>query len=87
MKVILSPRAEKQLRKLPKFDQLALAQKIRALPLPNVAGEEKFVGYPHIYRVRVGMYRIVYYKTSDHITIVLIRHRRDVYRLLKELPG
>lgn len=80
MKVIISPRAEKQLRKLPKFDQIAVAQKIRTL-----SGGEKLSGFPHVYRVRVGMYRIVYYKTSERTTIILIRHRRDVYRLLKEL--
>lgn len=87
MRITILPRAEKELRKLPKFDQLALAQKIRALPQPKVAGEEKLTGFSGIYRARVGMYRIVYHKTHQSITIILIRHRRDVYRLLKELLG
>lgn len=84
MKIILSPRSEKQLRKLPKFDQIAVAQKIRSLTGLPVSGEEKLSGYPKIYRVRVGNYRIVYRKMDD-IYIVLIGHRRDIYRALKDL--
>lgn len=87
MKLTILPRAEKELRKLPKFDQIAVAKKIRTLPQTQISGEEKLSGFPHVYRVRVGNYRIVYKKTSEAIAIVLIRHRRDVYRLLKELLG
>lgn len=87
MKITILPRAEKELRKLPKFDQIAVAAKIRTLPTPQIAGEEKLTGYAHIYRVRVGNYRIVYKKTSESIAIVLIRHRRDVYRTVRELLG
>lgn len=86
MKVILSPRAEKELRKLPKVDQIAVAQKIRSVrDEQKVVGEEKLAGYSGIYRVRVGDYRIVYKKISDEIYIILIRHRGDVYQLLKQL--
>lgn len=87
MRITILPRAEKELRKLPKLDQIAVAQKIRSLPDPKIASEEKLSGYPHVYRVRVGNYRIVYKKMSDSIIIVLIRHRRDVYRMVKELLG
>lgn len=87
MKLTISPRAEKQLRDLPKFDQLAIAQKIRSLPQLQSSGTEKLAGYPNIYRVRVGSYRIVYKKTEDSIFIILIRHRRDVYRMVKDLLG
>jgi mRNA interferase RelE/StbE len=84
MKITISPRAEKELRKLPKFDQIAIAQKIRTLPLTIISGEEKLSGYPHVYRVRVGHYRTVYRKT-DFIYIVLIGHRKDIYRALQDL--
>lgn len=87
MKIILSPRAEKQLRKLPKFDALAVAQKIRNLPQLDTSNAEKLSGFPNIYRVRVGNYRIVYKKSTISFFIILIRHRRDVYRLVKELLG
>lgn len=85
MRITLAPRAEKDLRKLPKFDQIAVAQKIRSLPQPRISGEEKLTGFPNVYRVRVGNYRIVYRKTAGAIDVALIRHRREVYRLLKEL--
>lgn len=85
MKVIISPRAEKEIRKLPKFDQIAVIQKIRSFANLPILNEEKLSGYPHVYRVRVGNYRIVYKRTNEYISVVLIRNRRDVYRMLKEL--
>ncbi|MEK7165931.1 MAG: type II toxin-antitoxin system RelE/ParE family toxin [Patescibacteria group bacterium] len=87
MNIVISPKAEKQLRKLPKFDQIAVAQKIRALRVSDIHSEEKLSGYKDIFRIRVGDYRMVYRKTSQSIYIIVIRHRRDVYRLLKELWG
>lgn len=86
MKLSILPRAEKELRKLPKFDQIAVATKIRTLPSLSVMGEEKLSGYPHVYRARVGNYRIVYKKTSE-VIIIVIRHRKDVYRVLTSLLG
>lgn len=86
MKVILSPRAEKQLRKLSKIDQIAIAKKIRSLrdhPLTQRA--EKLKGFKNIYRVRVGNYRMVFKKTLKEIYVILIRHRKDIYRLLRQL--
>lgn len=86
MKIIISPRAEKQLKKLPKISQIAVAKKIRSIrDQKNFGREERLKGFRNIFRVRVGDYRIVYRKTSKQIYIILIRHRRDVYRLLKEL--
>lgn len=82
MKLSILPRAERELKKLPKFDQIAVAAKIRTLPEPQITSEEKLAGYTHIYRVRVGQYRIVYKKTSEAVTIILIGHRKDVYRRL-----
>lgn len=87
MRITILPRAEKELRNLPKFDQIAVASKIRALSDPSVFREEKLADYTHVYRVRVGNYRIVYKRARESIVIVLIRHRKDVYRLLKEVLG
>jgi len=87
MNVLLSNRAEKQLRTLPKIDQLAVAQKIRLIrdSVHAIPQEEKLSGYTNIFRVRVGNYRIVYRKTTQQLFIVLIRHRKDVYRMIKEI--
>jgi mRNA interferase RelE/StbE len=85
MKIRISPRAEKELKKIPKFDQIAIVQKIRSLTTPDIYKEVRLSGHPSIFRVRVGNYRIVYRKTSDERYIILIRHRKDVYKRLTNL--
>lgn len=89
MRVIISPRADKQLRKLPKIDQIAVAIKIRSVKdlSSAISGEEKLSGYKNIFRVRIGNYRIVYRKTPGEVYIVLISHRKDIYQLVKQLFG
>ena len=87
MNIRISPRAEKELKKISTLDQIAVAQKIRLLVSAALPSEEKLAGFSHIYRIRVGNYRIVYKRTSVEIYIVLISHRKDVYRKLSELLG
>ena len=88
MKIIISPRAEKQLKNIPKTDQIALARKIRLLDQsPQIIGEEKLSGFKNVYRIRISNYRIVYKKTVNLIFIVLIGHRKDIYQLLKQWLG
>lgn len=83
MKMVISPRAEKQFRKLQKFDQIAITQKIRNLA-ESTPNEEKLSGYKDVYRVRVGNYRIIY-RRGNSTYIILIGHRKEVYRLLKDV--
>lgn len=86
MKIVLSPQAEKQLKKIPKIDQIAIAEKIRRMRDETVVTEfEKLKDFANIFRARVGNYHIVFRKTSGEIYIILIRHRKDVYRLLSQL--
>ena len=86
MKIILSPRAVKALKKLPKIDQIAVAAKIRLLKEDTVLlNEEKLSGFKDIFRVRIGNYRIVYRKSKSFIYVILIGHRKDIYELLKRL--
>jgi len=82
MTIRISSRAEKEFRKIPRFDQIAIAQKIRSLAYVPIAGEEKLSGFKGIFRVRVGDYRIVYKRVPNDIFIILIRHRKDVYKKL-----
>lgn len=83
MKAILSPRAEKELKSIPKISQIAVAKKIRSIrENKGLPQEEKLAGFQNIYRVRVGNYRIVYKKTYQELYIVIISHRKQVYRLL-----
>ena len=87
MKIIISSRAEKQLKKIPKIDQIALVRKIRFISSSRLSGGEKLSGFKNIYRIGIGSYRIVYKKTTRLIYIVLIGHRKDIYQLLKQLLG
>ena len=88
MRVIVSPLAEKQLRKFSKVNQIILAKRIRTIiSIPKSAGSEQLKGYKNIYRARLGDLRIVYRKSKHEIYIILIGHRRDIYEKLKRLLG
>jgi len=86
MKIVLSPRAEKELKKIHKIDQIALVKKLRSLqdsPLPIT--KEKLSGYTDIFRIRVGQYRIVYRQRKRDMYVILIGHRKDIYQILKRI--
>ena len=79
MKVILSPRAEKELKKIHKLDQIAVVKKLRTLQKStSEIQKEKLAGYTNIFRIRVGQYRIVYRHIKNECYIVLIGHRKDI---------
>jgi len=88
MKVIVSPLAERQLRKFSKVNQIIIAKKIRAIvAAPRGVGSKQLKGYKNIYRTRLGDFRIVYRKSKHELYIILIGHRRDIYEKLKRLLG
>ena len=84
MKVILSPTSKKQLKSVGRAVQIILAKKIREFVV-SLTEEQKLTGYRNLYRIRVGNYRIIYRRTHEEVYIVLIGHRREIYRLLKAL--
>jgi mRNA interferase RelE/StbE len=82
-RVVLKPSVEKDLRRLPEGTVERLIRRIEALgadPLPRQS--VKLTGAEHLYRVRMGDYRIIY--SVDHrarlLTIHYVRHRREAYR-------
>lgn len=85
MKVIISERAEKDFKKLPKFVQIAITGKIRLIEADQPTVSKKLQSYKNIFRFRVGQYRVVYQQTKTNAFIFLIRHRKDVYRTMKEI--
>jgi mRNA interferase RelE/StbE len=68
----LSPDAQRRLR--PRIDALAVQ------PRPPEAAPLK--GAEHIYRLRVGDYRILYEVRGAMLLVLVIRigHRREIYR-------
>lgn len=85
MKLTITAHAKKQVRKLPKAIQIILSEKIRKLATESVASLEKLEGYKNFYKARVGVYRIVFVKYTSEVEIVLVGHRKEVYKLLGRL--
>jgi mRNA interferase RelE/StbE len=80
--IVFRKSVAKDLRALPKRDVRRILNRIRALAdEPRPAGCEKLSGR-ELYRIRQGVYRIVYSIEDTQLVIVIIRvgHRRDVYR-------
>ena len=74
--------AQAQLAKIAKQDRGRLTAAIRALAdSPRPSGCKKLSGRP-AWRIRVGVYRIIYEVHDDRLVVVVIAvgHRKDVYR-------
>ena len=79
----ISATAEKQIRKIPQKDQIAVFRRIQELATePRPQGSRKLQGYDDVYRIRVRSYRILYSIEDKHLIIIILKvgHRRDVYR-------
>ncbi len=76
--------AENDLRRLPRTIFQRINSRILALrDNPYPAGVKKLKGGLIGWRIRVGNYRVVYQidENAYMVTVVRVRHRRDVYRL------
>jgi len=74
--------AEKALLSLPNDHMARIYQAIEKLiqnPFPH--GYKKLQGYKNRYRIRVGIYRVLYIIENNELVIVVIKigHRKDVY--------
>ncbi len=81
--VFIKPSALKELEAIPaKKDRQRITAKIRRLAEdPRPPGCQKLSGRDH-YRLRQGVYRIVYSVSDDQVIVVVVKigHRSDVYR-------
>ncbi len=77
--------AQKEIRNIPKSDYKKIISKIFSLEdNPRPYGYKKLKGnYTDYYRVRVGIYRIIYTIEDDILTIEVIKigHRKDIYNI------
>lgn len=81
-KLVFKKSVAKDLRAFPKTDVQRIIQRIQLLADdPRPPGCEKLSGLER-YRVRQGVYRIVYEVEDAILTVLVVRvgHRRDVYR-------
>ena len=72
----------KDLRAIPKKDLVRILTHIDSLALdPRPPGCEKLSGLDR-YRLRVGVYRLLYEIEDDVLTVLVVKvaHRRDAYR-------
>ena len=78
------PAALRDFKSLPRDVLDRVSRKISALAEnPRPSGVEKLAGSEeHLYRIRVGDYRILYAIQEKVLLIIIIkvRHRREVYR-------
>lgn len=81
-RLLVLPRAERQLAKLPSDHFARVRDTIRVLATdPRPVGCRKLKGREG-YRLRIGTYRIVYAIDDREkvVTVLDVGHRRDVYR-------
>ncbi len=83
--LIILPRAEKELRKLPQQVLLKIDEAILALsdnPRPHLC--KKLTGFADIYRIKVSDYRVLYRIEDKQLIIEVIRvaNRKDAYKRL-----
>ena len=77
--VVISNKAEKQLKKLSKDLQLRVISSIkrcRIRPHPHVT---KLIGSPY-FRLRVGDYRVILDIKENTLFIIEISHRKNIYK-------
>ena len=80
--VIVSPSAEKELERLPKKIIQRITEELDGLAEnPRPLGCLKLQGEENSYRIRVGVYRVVYeiHAKKVLVLVVRIRHRKDAY--------
>jgi len=80
--VVFKKSVSKDLRAMPKRDLARILKWFQSLAEePRPQGCEKLSGQDR-YRVRQGVYRIIYEIQDDLLTVVVVKvgHRREVYR-------
>ena len=79
----VKPSVAKDLRGLTKADVRRILARIEALrDDPRAPGCEKLAGGSELYRVRQGVYRVVYTIDDEQVIVEVVRvgHRGEVYR-------
>ncbi len=73
-------------KELKKLDKKQIIKIINAVELlsdnPTANNCKKLIGSEHIYRIRIGDYRIIYSIESNLLLIEIIKigHRKDIYK-------
>ena len=84
-RLLIKKSAKKEIRKLPKGYRSKIVNRINDLknrPIHDAA--EKIKGLDKVYRIRQGVYRIVYSVNKNELVVLVIKisHRKDSYKSL-----
>lgn len=82
-RVEISRTAERQLRKLGVTDRRRVVRAMLALgDDPHPSGSRKLTGYADVFRIRVGVFRLLYSVEGRKLIVIILKigHRKDVYR-------
>ena len=81
MKIVFEEKALKQLKKLTKKDAKKILEKIKTLKnFPNTLNTKKLKNYYPPYRLRIGIYMILFDIDDKIIIIFEILKRKDAYK-------
>ena len=75
--LLLKPRAEKDLRGLPREVQARVAERLRLLREDVQGDVKRLTHFAPSYRLRVGDYRVLFEVENETVVIYRILHRRD----------
>jgi len=85
---VFKPGFFKDLKKLPKQVRERLVLVIESLRKdPLSLSVKKLIGHSHLYRYRLGDYRLVFYvhHSKKKLIFLLIAHRKEIYQRLKKI--
>lgn len=83
MKILVDRSFEKDAKKLPIEIQQKLKQLIEQLQISESisnAKAEKLAGAKNAYKIRIGDYRLGFYKEGDTMVLSRIMNRKEIYR-------
>jgi mRNA interferase RelE/StbE len=78
-KVLFTRDAGKQLRRLPATAQADILAKLDRYVETGAGNVTKLVNQPGV-RLRVGDYRAIFIEAEAEISVIVVGHRRDIYR-------
>ncbi len=82
-RIEVSATAERQIRKLPRVDQIRVVRVIQSLAAnPRPSGCRKLSGFDDVFRVRIGRYRVLYSIEDSRLIIIVLKvgDRKDIHR-------
>lgn len=81
-RIILKPKAEKELKKLPDKDRKRVIELLKKISADPFSGKKLEGEFKNLWSLKVWPYRIIYYihKKELMIIVIRIRHRQSSYK-------